>query len=129
MLWVKRCQKDPSVYEKNFGSEEIGDGLDNVQEYSPLTGREIIILILFFGTFIFFAAGGVALNLSMLPLASVVLPLVLVIGFLGGAFPAFPIPWCGCWAKKGCGGRLLSSSFLPSPAPSPCRRCCWITTP
>ncbi|WP_160637452.1 Na+/H+ antiporter NhaC family protein [Pseudoflavonifractor sp. 60] len=84
ILWVKRCQKDPSIYEKNFGGAEIGDGMDNVQEYSPLTGREIIILILFFGTFIFFAAGGVLLNLSMLPLASVVLPLVLVIGFLGG---------------------------------------------
>ena len=84
MLWVKRCQKDPSIYEKNFSGAEIGDGMDNVQEYSPLTGKEIIILLLFFGTFIFFAAGGVALELSMLPLASVVLPLVLVIGFFGG---------------------------------------------
>ena len=84
MLWVKRCQKDPSIHEKNFSGAEIGDGMDNVQEYSPLTGKEIIILLLFFGTFIFFAAGGVALELSMLPLASVVLPLVLVIGFLGG---------------------------------------------
>ncbi len=84
MMWVKRCQKDPSVYEKNFGGEEIGDGMDNVKEYSPLTGKEVVILLVFFGTFIFFAAGGVALNLSMLPLASVVLPLVLVIGFLGG---------------------------------------------
>lgn len=84
MAWVKRCQKDPSIYEKNFGGEDIGDGMDNVREYSPLTGKEIVILLVFFGTFIFFAVGGVALNLSMLPLASIVLPLVLVIGFLGG---------------------------------------------
>lgn len=84
MLWVKRCQKDPSVYEKNFAGEEIGDGMDNVQEYSPLTGREIIILLVFFGSFVFFAVGGVTLNLGMLPMASVILPFVLVIGFLAG---------------------------------------------
>lgn len=84
IIWVKRCQKDPAVYEKNFANEEIGDGMDNVQEYSPLTGREALILIVFFGSFVFFAVGGVALNLGMLPMASVILPFVLVIGFLAG---------------------------------------------
>lgn len=84
ILWVKRCQKDPSVYEKNFAGEEIGDGMDNVQEYSPLTGREAVILLVFFGSFVFFAVGGVTLNLGMLPMASAILPFVLVIGFLGG---------------------------------------------
>ena len=84
IFWVKRCQKNPEVYERNFGGEnavEEGD-VPGAGEYRPMTVREIAILVIFFGAFIFFAAGGPTLGLGMTQLGSIMLPVAFIEGFL-----------------------------------------------
>ena len=84
IFWVKRCQKNPEIYAKNFGGEntvEEGD-VPGAGEYRPMTVREIAILVIFFGAFIFFAAGGPTLGLGMTQLGSIMLPVAFIEGFL-----------------------------------------------
>jgi uncharacterized ion transporter superfamily protein YfcC len=80
--WVKRCQKNPAVYEANFGGQNAA-GVET-KEGTALTGKEIMILLLFFGSFIFFAAGGPTLGLSMTQLGSIMLPMAIIEGYLAG---------------------------------------------
>jgi len=86
ILWVKKCQKDPAVFERDFGNEEESGPAAAVEQgdYRPITGREIAMLILFFGSFIFFAAGGAALGLGMTQVGSVMLPVAFIEGILAG---------------------------------------------
>lgn len=83
--WVKRCQKNPAVYEKNFGGEQEETEevvVPGAETYRPMTIREIAILVIFFGAFIFFAAGGPTLGLGMTELGSIMLPVAFVEGIL-----------------------------------------------
>ncbi len=85
--WVKYCQKNPALYESDFGAEHSLSSsadidLPGFDGYRPLSGREIAMLILFFGTFIFIAAGGPTLRLDMSQLTSVMVPVAFVEGFL-----------------------------------------------
>ena len=52
--------------------------------YKPLSGREMAILAIFFGAFIFFAAGGPTLGLGMTQLGSIMLPVAFAEGILAG---------------------------------------------
>lgn len=85
IFWVKRCQKNPSVYARDFGNDSADADsavIPGAEEYRPMTGREIAILVIFFGAFIFFAAGGPTLGLGMTQLGSIMLPVAFVEGFL-----------------------------------------------
>ncbi|MDQ9835050.1 hypothetical protein RFY41_18845, partial [Acinetobacter soli] len=57
---------------------------DYERTYQPLSGREAAILVVFFGAFIFFAAGGPTLGLGMTQLGSIMLPVAFVEGILAG---------------------------------------------
>ena len=54
--WAKRCQKNTAIYEADFGGEEDMESGEYENTYKPLSGREMAILAIFFGAFIFFAA-------------------------------------------------------------------------
>lgn len=85
--WVKKCQKNTAVYEKDFGGEEDDTAaavIPGAEDYRPMTVREIAILVIFFGAFIFFAAGGPTLGLGMTALGSIMLPVAFVEGILAG---------------------------------------------
>lgn len=84
--WVKKCQKNPAMYEEDFGNEDSGvaAAIPGEDIYRPITGREIAILVLFFGSFIFFAAGSATLGLSMTQVGSVMLPVAFIEGLLAG---------------------------------------------
>lgn len=81
IVWVKRCQKNPARYEADFGAEDAVNAVGD-EERRALTGREVVMLIVFFGAFIFFAAGSSTLGLTMLQLGSIMLPVAFVEGFL-----------------------------------------------
>lgn len=82
--WAKRCQKNKAVYERDFGGEKALEPEDYERTYQPLSGREAAILVVFFGAFIFFAAGGPTLGLGMTQLGSIMLPVAFVEGILAG---------------------------------------------
>lgn len=85
--WVKRCQKNPSVFEQDFGGEDDESAtavIPGAETYRPMSVREIAILVIFFGAFIFFAAGGPTLGLGMTELGSIMLPVAFVEGILAG---------------------------------------------
>lgn len=85
--WVKRCQKNPSVFEQDFGGEKDESAtavIPGAETYRPMSVREIAILVIFFGAFIFFAAGGPTLGLGMTELGSIMLPVAFVEGILAG---------------------------------------------
>ena len=90
--WAKRCQKNTaiyphnytSIYEADFGGEEDVESGEYENTYKPLSGREMAILAIFFGAFIFFAAGGPTLGLGMTQLGSIMLPVAFVEGILAG---------------------------------------------
>lgn len=84
MWWAKRCQKNKAVYERDFGGEKALETEDCERTYQPLSGREAAILVVFFGAFIFFAAGGPTLGLGMTQLGSIMLPVAFVEGILAG---------------------------------------------
>ena len=76
--WAKRCQKNTAIYEADFGGEEDVESGEYENTYKPLSGREMAILAIFFGAFIFFAAGGPTLGLGIM------LPVAFVEGILAG---------------------------------------------
>ena len=82
--WAKRCQKNTAIYEADFGGEEDVESGEYENTYKPLSGREMAILAIFFGAFIFFAAGGPTLGLGMTQLGSIMLPVAFVEGILAG---------------------------------------------
>ena len=82
--WAKRCQKNTAIYEADFGGEEDVESGEYENTYKPLYGREMAILAIFFGAFIFFAAGGPTLGLGMTQLGSIMLPVAFVEGILAG---------------------------------------------
>ena len=81
--WAKRCQKNTAIYEADFGGEEDMESGEYENTYKPLSGREMAILAIFFGAFIFFAAGP-TLGLGMTQLGSIMLPVAFVEGILAG---------------------------------------------
>ena len=80
--WAKRCQKNTAIYEADFGGEEDMESGEYENTYKPLSGREMAILAIFFGAFIFFAAGGPGLGMTQL--GSIMLPVAFVEGILAG---------------------------------------------
>lgn len=83
VLWVLRCRKNPASHKASFGNEgeEVAPVMSE-DNYTPLTINEILMVVIFFGSFIFFATGGTALGLDMLALGSIMLPVAFVEGFL-----------------------------------------------
>ncbi len=82
IYYAKRCQKNPVGYDNDFGvnSKEYSEGSN--QEYRLLTKSEVASIVVFFGAFIFFAAGGPILGLNNLQLSSILLPVAFVEGLL-----------------------------------------------
>ena len=68
-------EESGNLCEKLGGENTVEEGdVPGAGEYRPMTVREIAILVIFFGAFIFFAAGGPTLGLGMTQLGSIMLP-------------------------------------------------------
>lgn len=81
VYYAKKCQKHPEWYENDFlNGQPEAEEIQN--EYRPMTGREILSIVIFFGAFIFFASGGPLLKLNNLQLSSILLPVAFVLGAL-----------------------------------------------
>ncbi len=83
--WAKRCHRDPERCAGDFNAATDTDvEIPGYAGYRRLSGREIAMLVLFFGTFVFIAVGGPTLNLGLSELTSVMLPVAFVEGILAG---------------------------------------------
>lgn len=81
LIWyAKNAQKHPERYEAAFADDT--DSEENAPKYEPLKANEIGVLVLFFGSFIFFAIGGPAFGFNTLTLGSIMLPVGIVCGLL-----------------------------------------------
>lgn len=84
LIWyARKTGKDPNWKEAWKAELETEGDLETVQAHK-LTGREIVILLLFFGSFTFFAIGAPLFNFTTLILGSIMLPVGLVCGFVAG---------------------------------------------
>lgn len=85
--WAKRCRREPDRCAGDFENEAAADESTEIPGYTGyrrLTCREVTMLLLFFGTFIFIAVGGPTLDLGLSELTSVMLPVAFVEGILAG---------------------------------------------
>lgn len=94
LMWYARKTSKTNLWREEFkadaeggadGSSHAGpDGEEGGGERRKLTGRDAVVLCLFFGGFIFFAIGAPLFHFTTLNLGSIMLPIGLLCGFAAG---------------------------------------------
>lgn len=110
--WAKRCQKNTAIYEADFGGEEDMESGEYENTYKPLSGREMAILAIFFGAFIFFAAGGPTLGLGMTQLGSIMSIILNQAGVLDSIVYYISIPLSHLSSAMAAVGMFIANAFI-----------------
>ncbi|MEG0395152.1 MAG: Na+/H+ antiporter NhaC family protein [Oscillospiraceae bacterium] len=82
LIWyMRRCQKDP-VRSADLAKEEIESGsCESEWLGKKMTHREILVLLIFFGSFAFIAIGAPIFRFDILDVGSIMFPMALLAGF------------------------------------------------
>ena len=81
LIWyAKRAQKHPERFEAAFDTNEAE--AEETPKIVPLKANEIAVMLIFFGSFLFFAIGGPMFGFNTLTLGSIMLPVGIVCGLL-----------------------------------------------
>ena len=81
LAWYANRVSKTDKWKSEFG-EDTNTGVQVADR--PLTKREILLLVVFFSSFVFFAVGAPLFNFNVLNLGSIMLPVGLVCGIIAG---------------------------------------------
>ena len=83
LIWYAKRAAQTDKWKTEFAEAIAAEQNANVQE-RDLNGREILLLLVFFGSFVFFAVGAPLFKFTVLNLGSIMLPVGLICGVIAG---------------------------------------------
>lgn len=83
LIWYAKRVSKTEKWKSEFAEEILNEG-SGTPEGRPMSWKEIAVLCLFFGSFIFFAIGAPLFHFTTLNLGSIMLPVGLLCGIIAG---------------------------------------------
>lgn len=83
LAWYAHRTAKTDKWKTEFADQIAAENVSNMQE-RDLTARDMLLLVLFFGSFLFFAIGAPLFHFTVLNLGSIMLPVGLLCGLVAG---------------------------------------------